>query len=654
MSTETTAPAASEPARPALRWQGREKNQPTAAWLEAPGPQAIRIHALLQDLAASLWGLPTDTPIDVSFLAEGSWNRVFRVRLPDHGPFDVAPMCRFLVFRIALPVLPWRKVRSEVATMRWVRETVHTASGPIPVPRVFLYDPAPCNAVGYEWILMEQMPGQPYKQASGSLSLESKKALARTIADWVHAFTERRFDSIGSLYDPHDCPHAVDGAGAASLGTASAAGPRLPQHPSIVQVMALYPARDSNADNARPPGPYSSEARSQPQGQHESATARPPQLGPLCSPFYTGDWRPEYDFSHGPFGDLASYCLSFACASRHEIHDSRQRERSRLCHLDMAISLERRSLERAIKQGRPAAHLVDELASVVDMEAEHSARLHELHDHPMARPSANGEATTSTSSSPSPCPPPAPPDLLARVGFRRDGHAMSTLVATGASPYDWTRWTAHEEAADRLVRLILEAVPSTPLPPRSTFLAHWDISHSNVLLDPTTGTPTALLDWEQMYTRPVLAQVVGGRQHGTTTPPRHANNGLPTPPTSPADAEAAATAHPCFTLPIPPVLRHTVDGDSLFSYLSERPADDDAGMVEEWELQAMQGAYWRRLHELAAAPTATHEENQRGRPGLEKPRKENTLVGRIVDLVDNYWISPGRITALAAEHEGQM
>ena len=50
MDSKPTVPAA-----PSLRWKGREKNQPTAAWLEAPEPQAIRIQALLQDSRPLTW-----------------------------------------------------------------------------------------------------------------------------------------------------------------------------------------------------------------------------------------------------------------------------------------------------------------------------------------------------------------------------------------------------------------------------------------------------------------------------------------------------------------------------------------------------------------------------------------------------------------------
>lgn len=44
-------------------------------------------------------------------------------------------------------------------------------------------------------------------------------------------------------------------------------------------------------------------------------------------------------------------------------------------------------------------------------------------------------------------------------------------------------------------------VKETALPPRSTLLHHFDISSNNVIVN-REGVPTALLDWEQITTRP--------------------------------------------------------------------------------------------------------------------------------------------------------
>jgi Phosphotransferase enzyme family len=53
-----------------------------------------------------------------------------------------------------------------------------------------------------------------------------------------------------------------------------------------------------------------------------------------------------------------------------------------------------------------------------------------------------------------------------------------------------------------LREIIPLVVKETVLPPQSTFLWHFDISRKNLILD-DSGEPIALLDWEQISTRPI-------------------------------------------------------------------------------------------------------------------------------------------------------
>ena len=54
------------------------------------------------------------------------------------------------IMRVAIPVEPFFKTESEVATMDYVRK--HTS---LPVPRVLAYDSSTSNQVGFEWIVMD-------------------------------------------------------------------------------------------------------------------------------------------------------------------------------------------------------------------------------------------------------------------------------------------------------------------------------------------------------------------------------------------------------------------------------------------------------------------------------------------------------------------
>lgn len=140
-------------------------------------------------VAANPW-LPGDgEAVQVELLAQGSWNRAYLLKTSDRGG------SRELIFRIPLPTYPWYKTESEVATIRFISEKTT-----IPVPKIYAYDSSAHNELGYEWILMERVPGVQYSELEDELSLDEKLDIARTVANWVHQMSRLRFGSIGSLY----------------------------------------------------------------------------------------------------------------------------------------------------------------------------------------------------------------------------------------------------------------------------------------------------------------------------------------------------------------------------------------------------------------------------------------------------------------------
>ncbi|KAK6815613.1 hypothetical protein PG987_016617 [Apiospora arundinis] len=103
------------------------------------------------------------------------------------------------VLRVCLPVYPWYKVEAEVATIQFVRERTT-----IPAPPVYVYDSSSGNALGYEWILMGKVSGEPFLNVRDSFSLEELKSVAQTVAEWSDQLSRLRFfDGIGSLYLDH-------------------------------------------------------------------------------------------------------------------------------------------------------------------------------------------------------------------------------------------------------------------------------------------------------------------------------------------------------------------------------------------------------------------------------------------------------------------
>ncbi|KAK3354074.1 hypothetical protein B0T25DRAFT_545940 [Lasiosphaeria hispida] len=103
------------------------------------------------------------------------------------------------IMRVSLPVYPHRKTRAEVATLRWVCENTT-----IPVPKVFGFHDSNDNEVGFEWILVELMPGTSAHGRWRTMSMEQKVAFANQIATFQAEMLrlgkpEAIFRSIGTL-----------------------------------------------------------------------------------------------------------------------------------------------------------------------------------------------------------------------------------------------------------------------------------------------------------------------------------------------------------------------------------------------------------------------------------------------------------------------
>ncbi|KAK8045575.1 hypothetical protein PG993_005599 [Apiospora rasikravindrae] len=479
-----------------FRWNAVYWEGPSLEWLQCPEDQVLRIRHLLQAQFERVWGLPlAPDAIVVEFISQGAWNRAFKVTLPPSAPSLPHPYCRHLVFRLSLPVLQSAKTRSEVATMRWVRQ--HTN---IPVPRVFMYDATGRTFDDYEWILMEHMPGRPYWDVQDQLSTDAKVALARTIAEWVHSLWAMPFDKIGSF-----------------------------------------------------------------------------QL-------YFGDWRPEYSFPRGPFQDLRRFCSSFVEAAHHELLDPRQRKRAQIANLRFGLEYgdyeyilhhpkspsTKRNITHRIKREEKAAQK-ERQEKVARYKAELIQILESL------------SRTTPLQLDGS--------DAMKVNEWCHDNDSRGTLdIVTetrGLVSLHSTRYVKAEyhyiKAIEHSTQLVEQVVPDRPLPPRCSVLHHWDIHGGNVLVDPDNGRPTALLDWEQICTVPILPLIAAAQTEGKP---------------GPADC-----------LPYPKLLEFEEQMCPMSSYYicPRKPSlswmsvpDDDLSYHQRtWGIQLMRVAYRDRLEELS-------------------------------------------------------
>lgn len=67
--------------------------------------------------------------------------------------------------RVSLPLDPYFKTASEVATLAVVHDRTS-----IPTPTVSAFDASFNNDLGFEWMLMERLPGQNLESAWESFS----------------------------------------------------------------------------------------------------------------------------------------------------------------------------------------------------------------------------------------------------------------------------------------------------------------------------------------------------------------------------------------------------------------------------------------------------------------------------------------------------
>jgi hypothetical protein len=171
-----------------MHWN-EDSLSPEPLWTTVPDITVIeaisRCH-LLPSTDTSTWGLT------VTFLGEGSFNKAYTIDV------TTTSLVESYVFRAALPIEPGDKVRNEVATLDYIKR--HTS---IPVPAVIAYDSSSENALGFEWILMEKIPGITLRDIWTSLSDTSKVAVTCEIAGYALQIRENcTFYEIGGLY--HD------------------------------------------------------------------------------------------------------------------------------------------------------------------------------------------------------------------------------------------------------------------------------------------------------------------------------------------------------------------------------------------------------------------------------------------------------------------
>lgn len=164
-----------------LEWKDGGLGTIAPQWSAEPSlvqiEQISRKHLHLDEIATCI----------VKFYTQGSSNKLYTVST-DTG--------RWLM-RVALPMDLYRKTASEVATMRFVQKNTS-----IPVPAVLGYEALNDNALQFEWMLIQYMPGTVLEQSWRKMLLSTKKDLVKKLAHFqseLFSYTPR-FQAIGNLY----------------------------------------------------------------------------------------------------------------------------------------------------------------------------------------------------------------------------------------------------------------------------------------------------------------------------------------------------------------------------------------------------------------------------------------------------------------------
>ncbi|EGS23444.1 uncharacterized protein CTHT_0001370 [Thermochaetoides thermophila DSM 1495] len=149
---------------------------------------------------------PAMANANITYFAKGTFNRLYSITMPNWD--------KKYIFRVSIPVEPFFKTESEVATMVYVYKNTT-----IPIPRVVAFSSSDDNELGYEWILMEMLDGVPLRTVWPDMDFAARCRLFREIAYHAKSLLRLRFSKFGNIYfsevaeyvNAMDCPANNEG-----------------------------------------------------------------------------------------------------------------------------------------------------------------------------------------------------------------------------------------------------------------------------------------------------------------------------------------------------------------------------------------------------------------------------------------------------------
>lgn len=161
-------------------------NDPKTGFLDPTWPREPDIEAA-RKLAIAYLPAADFADAEIGPFARGAFHRLFII--------SSSRVRTQYLMRVAIPVDPFFKTESEVATMEYVRER-----SSLPVPRVVAFASTASNPLGFEWILMERADGVPLDQVWDNMPLDAKTRLTDDFAHRMKQLLDIRFTLLGNIY----------------------------------------------------------------------------------------------------------------------------------------------------------------------------------------------------------------------------------------------------------------------------------------------------------------------------------------------------------------------------------------------------------------------------------------------------------------------
>lgn len=190
-------PKPNMPNQDGLEWvEGTFGTEPR--WTKEPDIEIVK------QTAQKHLGCTENTSMEVAFHAQGAFNKLYRISTGDST----------YLMRVSLPVDPRHKTASEVATIEFVRQETD-----MPLPRIITFNSDNQNELGFEWILMEMMPGTTLRKRWRKMTWEAKEEVVKQLVKYQAQLFEKRFAGIGNIFMQTEAPDkAFDAIGPFVLG----------------------------------------------------------------------------------------------------------------------------------------------------------------------------------------------------------------------------------------------------------------------------------------------------------------------------------------------------------------------------------------------------------------------------------------------------